>query len=359
MIMWQRPFIYFFKFVLIALIGVLFEGCGGSDGGGPMGVKPPSMGKIYQVNTLVSPETYNSSVLDTFDFRFGRAYPLLPQPEPFFDLRYYEINELDQQPILRRLKCFLVLADMSLEDELADMVRKDFRDSEDFTESGVKIGRNKWAQDQVIIYIYGPDQASLIEEINRSYLSVSNQIEEYYQNMIQSTVFVQGQNTSVQDSIRQKFGINMEIPADFVTALATDSLIWLRQEIPDISRSILVSRFAYTDPDQFQEPGIIRMRDQIGRYVSSTIEGTYMKVNNVDLPTFVHRTDKLEGAFAAKAEGIWEIEGDFLGGPFVSYAILDEDNQEVVYIDGFVYSPEKKKKMSMIYLDYILRQSRL
>lgn len=357
--MWQRPFIYFFKFVLIALIGVLLGGCGGSDGGGPMGVKPPSMGKIYQVNTLVSPETYNSSVLDTFDFRFGRAYPLLPQPEPFFDLRYYEISELDQQPILRRLKCFLVLADMSLEDELADMVRKDFRDSEDFTESGVKIGRNKWAQDQVIIYIYGPDQASLIEEINRSYLSVSNQIEEYYQNMIQSTVFVQGQNTSVQDSIRQKFGINMEIPADFVTALATDSLIWLRQEIPDISRSILVSRFAYTDPDQFQEPGIIRMRDQMGRYVSSTIEGTYMKVNNVDLPTFVHRTDKLEGAFAAKAEGIWEIEGDFLGGPFVSYAILDEDNQEVVYIDGFVYSPEKKKKMSMIYLDYILRQSRL
>src|SRR5690625_7716207 len=87
------------------------------------------------------------------------------------------------------------------------------------------------------------------------------------------------------------------------------------------------------------------MRDRMGRYISSTIEGTYMKVNNVDLPTFVHRTDQLEGAFAAKAEGIWEIEGDFLGGPFVSYAILDEDNQEVVYIDGFVYSPEKKKKM--------------
>lgn len=324
-----------------------------------MRVKPPSMGKIFQINTLVSPETYNSSVLDTFDFRFGRAYPILPQPEPYFDLRYYEVNELDQQPLLRRLKCFLVLADMSLEDELADMVRNDFRESVDFSEAGVKIGRNKWAQDQVIVYIYGPDKTSLIDEINRSFLSVSSRIEDFYQNMIKSTVFVQGQNTSVQDSIRQKFGVDMEIPADFVSALESDSLVWLRQEIPDISRSIMISRFPYTDPAQFEEQGMIRMRDRMGRYVSSTIEGTYMKVNNVDLPTFVHQTDEIEGLFAMKAEGIWEIEGDFLGGSFVSYAILDEDKQEIVYVDGFVYSPEKKKKLSMVYLDYILRQTRI
>src|SRR5690625_2926712 len=90
MIMWQRPSISVLKFILIALTGVFLGSCGESGGGGPMGVKPPSMGKIYQVNTLVSPETYNSSVLDTFDFRFGRAYPLLPQPEPFFDLRSEE-----------------------------------------------------------------------------------------------------------------------------------------------------------------------------------------------------------------------------------------------------------------------------
>src|SRR5690625_6129745 len=97
--------------------------------------------------------------------------------------------------------------------------------------------------------------------------------------MIQSTVFVQGQNTSVQDTIRQKFGIDMEIPADFVTALETDSLIWLRQEIPDISRSILVSRFAYTDPDQFQEPGIIRMRDRMGDRKSTRLNSSHVAIS--------------------------------------------------------------------------------
>lgn len=357
--MWQRPSLYILPFILIFLSGMIMTGCGGSGENNPMRVKPPSMGKIFQINTLVSPETYNSSALDTFDFRFGRAYPILPQPEPYFDLRYYEINELDQQPLLRRLKCFLVLADMSLDDELADMVRKDFRESVDFSESGVKIGRNKWAQDQIIVYIFAPDQASLIKEINRSYLTISERIEDSYEYMIKSTVFVQGENTAIQDSIREKFGVDMKIPADFVSALETDSLLWLRQEITDISRSIMISRFPYTDPAQFEESGMIRMRDRMGRYVSSTIEGTYMKVNNVDLPTFVFQTDELEGLYAVKAEGIWEIEGDFLGGPFVSYAILDENRQEVIYVDGFVYSPEKKKKISMVYLDYILRQTRI
>lgn len=100
------------------------------------------------------------------------------------------------------------------------------------------------------------------------------------------------------------------------------------------------------------------MRDEMGEYISSTVAGSYMRVNSTDLPVFT-RTTEIDGRYAVRAVGIWEIVGDFMGGAFVTYAILDEENQEVVVLDGFVYSPEEQKKLSMIYLDYILRQTKL
>ncbi len=342
----------------VVMAFILLAGCG--QGSGDLGgrAKPSSMGKIYQINTLISPEIYNSDAIDTFDYRYARAYPILPQPEPYFELRFYETRDLDEQPLLRNLKCFLILADMSIDDDLTRMVRSDFRESIDFRESGVKIGQNKWASDQLIVYIYAPDKASLIKEINRSYQVVSDRIARFYEGMIQATVYVQGSNKNIRDTTSQKFDVEVNLPADYILALEADSLLWMRQEIPKISRSILVSRFPYRSESQFTKEGIIRMRNELGEYISSTIPGTYMRVNSIDLPVFTQSTE-IDGRYAMRAVGIWEIVGDFMGGAFVSYAVLDDVNDEIVFLDGFVYSPEEKKKMSMIYLDYILRQTKI
>lgn len=37
------------------------------------------------------------------------------------------------------------------------------------------------------------------------------------------------------------------------------------------------------------------------------------------------------------------MEGDMMGGPFVSHAHLDEKNQRVVVAETFVYAPGTKK----------------
>lgn len=346
------------RYFILALIGFIGVSCGSNDQGVTSQIKPPSIGKIYQVNVLSDEETIASSVMDTLDFRLGQAFPILPQPEAYFELRPYTAEELNGQPILRELKCFLVLANMSHENALTRMVEKDFRGRLDKNETGVKIGRDKWAKDQLIIYIYGPNDVALENEINRSYATLTKEIEKFYQDMIRSTVYVQGNNRAVTDSIAEIFGISLPIPADYTTALVTDSVMWLRQEIPDISRSIMIYKRPYTDANNFSREGIKKMRNRIGYYVSSTIPETYMQINDVDLPLYIQKTE-LDEKYTVQAKGIWEIVGDFMGGSFVSYAILNEEKNEIIFLDGFVYSPEKPKKLSMIYLDYILRQVKI
>lgn len=343
---------------IILLLGLCTLSCNSNQDPYTSQIKPPAIGKIYQINVLSDEETLASPILDSVDFNYGQAFPILPQPEPFFELRQYSVEDLDAQPILRELKCFLLLADFSQETNMTRMVEKDFRGQLDKTKAGVKIGKDKWAKDQLIVYIYAPNREALINEIERSYTTISKEIEKFYQSMIRSTVFVQGNNRAITDSIQQIFGIDMAIPADYTTALVTDSVMWLRQEIPDISRSILIFKRPYKDPKDFSREGIKALRNRVGEYISSSLPGTYMRINDIDLPLYINKLE-IDGKYAVQARGIWEIVGDFMGGSFVSYAILDDVNQEIIFVDGFVYSPEKTKKLSMLYLDYILRQVKL
>jgi hypothetical protein len=47
--------------------------------------------------------------------------------------------------------------------------------------------------------------------------------------------------------------------------------------------------------------------------------------------------------------GLWKVEGDLMGGPFVCFAHIDEENNRIVVTDGYVYAPEKPEKRNLIW----------
>ena len=118
--------------------------------------------------------------------------------------------------------------------------------------------------------------------------------------------------------------------------------------------NILIHKIPYRSQDQFKKEHIIALRDTLGKYnVSSSLEGTYMRTNTVDLPIYTQSV-KLGGAYTIETRGIWEMEGDFLAGPFVSYLILNEEKTELIYIDAFVLAPGERKRNPMLYLEHIV-----
>jgi hypothetical protein len=50
------------------------------------------------------------------------------------------------------------------------------------------------------------------------------------------------------------------------------------------------------------------------------------------------------GKYCGELRGLWEMQGDMMGGPFVSHARLDEKNNRVVVVEGFVFAPETNKR---------------
>ena len=56
----------------------------------------------------------------------------------------------------------------------------------------------------------------------------------------------------------------------------------------------------------------------------------------------------------AELRGFWDVENDFMGGPFVSYSTLDEATGRVLTIDGYVYSPKLDKRNFMREVEHLV-----
>ena len=56
-----------------------------------------------------------------------------------------------------------------------------------------------------------------------------------------------------------------------------------------------------------------------------------------------------------ETRGTWEVQGDFMGGPFINYLVKDSINNRTLYIEGFVFSPSQRKRDNIIELESIIK----
>lgn len=321
---------------------------------------PTALGKINQLNIIADQDIWDGPVGDTIRYYYSSAYPILPQPEPVYDLRHYTPRDLLTEPLRKELKNYILVANLGNEDSpTAKMIAKDLgnekiqRAKNDPTYDS-SIGRNKWASDQLLVYQFAFSNERLAENIKKNFLGVSKKLKEADLAQLDANVYQSGQDKELEAQVREKFGVNIRIPADYSLATSDEEVMWIRKDTRKANLNVMIKKVKYTDKKQLTKDGLKAIRDSLGsKYISSEIPGTYMRVNDVDLPLITTAT-QLNGKYAIQANGIWEIVNDFMGGAFVSYLILDEQKNELVFVDGFVHAPGEEKRNLIQYLDHII-----
>jgi hypothetical protein len=347
----------------ILFVLLLLSGCA-AEGVERFQEVPIAFGRVNHIAVICDKEIWEGPIGDSLRFYYQAAYPILPQPEPIFDLRHVTIDDLRKEPVIRELRSFLVVADLDDETSATTrMIREDIgaeklRSVREDNGMGNSIVRNKWAKNQTLIYIYGFNEEKLVDNIVQSAGAVIKSINQRDSEMVEATTYFSGEDETIEAEVRSKMDVSMRIPEEFIIALNEEGVMWLRRETDDISSNILLRRVPYTDPSQLSRENIKAIRDSIGRkYVSSSLPGTYMRINDVDLPYFVEVTS-LNGDYALEARGIWDIVNDFMGGSFVSYLVHDPAKQHLLFMDGFVHAPGRSKRELMQQLEFILRTAK-
>jgi hypothetical protein len=237
---------------------------------------------------------------------------------------------------------------MMVKEDLGDEIIRKYRENPNqFSTAGM----DKWARGQLIVYIMGDGQEDLAKNITRAFPRVSHRIREHDNPQLDAQTYMNGSSTELSRLIVKEFGIKLKIPGDFELAVNDDNFLWIRRDNREVTSSIVIKTFPYKDKLQMQLDGLIDMRERIGGLIEGTTAGSVMHTNNMDLPVYTYPKD-IAGRYAIESRGIWEMTGDYLGGPFINFAIIDGDR--IIVIDAFVYAPGKDKRDYIQQLELVI-----
>ncbi|MCB0582774.1 MAG: DUF4837 family protein [Phaeodactylibacter sp.] len=322
---------------------------------------PTAFGNLNEIVVVMDADMWDGAVGDTLRYYYSAAYPLLPQPEPIFDLRHFTPVELNQDPLRKELRTYLVVGNLSDRDSPAtkmiinDIGEEKARKAKEDKDYNSAIGRDKWAKGQLLIYEFGYSEDELIAILKENFPAVRKRVNQHDSRKVDAYVYLNGENKRLEEEVREDINVSMRIPSDYFLALNDDNIIWVRRETDETSSNIILKKIPYTDRSQLSKDNIIAIRDSIGRqYISSTLPGTYMQTNDVDLPVLTDVT-KINGYYTLEARGIWEIVDDYMGGAFMSCLILNPNSNELLFVDGFLHAPGEDKRDIMQYIEHIIR----
>ncbi len=284
---------------------------------------PASSGNINNISVVTNDELWEGAVGEVIRENFGRPIYGLPQIEPIFSLSHIPS------------KVFSGFATKS-----RTILKIDVSENE-----GVFNFKNTYASPQRIIQITANSPDKIIEIINENLNSIYSTM---YFNEIQEKQRRISKNLNKTQAIKKNTGVSLKFPSAYRVAKADTNFVWIRRDIETGSVNLFIQR----QKNQTKQ-SIIEKRDSISKiYIPGPVENTYMSTDLIYTPN----TQKINvgGKQVFETRGLWEIEGQFMAGPFLNFQIKLGDD-DFIMLDGFVYSPGSTKREYIFELEAIMR----
>ena len=324
-------------------------------------MKPAAMSIMNDIVVVSDEEDWNTMIGDTFQYYFASAFPIMPQPEPFFDLRHFSVEQLNAEPLRKQLRTYVVLVNLDdSESATTKMVRKDLGEDRFLKnrKDGLlksSVGKDKWARNQIVIYLMGRSEDELVKNIKESFSAVAKRINIHDEDQLKAKIYSSNVNLGLSKEIKEKYGIDLSLPADYKTVMSKDNFTWFRKDTKDATLNLIIKKIAYQDPKDLTTENILSLATDFGLNVDPTNENNNLLINDEDLPIMEY-TRKIDDNYTLEVRGIWEMSEDFVGGPFVSYLIHNEKEGTLLNAFTFVFAPGKEKRDLVQQLDYLVKQ---
>ena len=322
---------------LISLLGmafmalVLFSCEGNGKKGGKSLFTPVSSGRPYEMLVVIDKAMWERpagralfDVLDT-------DVPGLPQSE-----RSFRISNVGPEHFTRGFRIFRNIIDVDIQPI--------------YTQPKLKYSRDSYSTPQMIMTIQAPDEASFADFVTKNRQVIVDFFTKAEMNR-QINLLRKEHSEVVSAKVGSMFGCDVWVPTDMERYKQGEDFLWASNDRngSNVSMNFVIYSYPYTDKNTFTKDFFVQKRDSVmkinipgskeGQYIAT--DAKYVDVKNISV----------RGEYALEARGLWYMENDMMGGPFVSHARVDRPNGRVVVVEGFVYAPEKKKRDLMRQLE--------
>lgn len=226
------------------------------------------------------------------------------------------------------------------------------------SEVTVQLGR--WARTQVIVTLHAADNAAFAALVGERGEDVLARFNDAEISRAQALLRRSHSGLAAREARRQ-FAADLFMPADINAIRRGHDFFWASAEGAH-ENTLNVCMYAFTLPDGavMDAARFAEKRDSVMRLniLGEPFGGRqpYMSTVKARLGA---RAVRLGGADALEVRGLWQMEYDAMGGPFVAYAVADTARRRVVVAEGFVYAPDHAKRPLIRQLEAGLKTLRI
>ena len=301
---------------------------------------------------------YTEPVTTTYDLVeaiMSADMPCMPQVEPYFRLTQVSTAQFDDMFKPTRNILFVDI------------------NPQKYTQLKTKVSNDYWSTPQAICRIQTPSQ----EEFVTYWLEHGEETRDWFvnQEIKRQVKFYRASTNKEARAILQQQGYDMLIPEDYIVIMDTVlggattfslrnpitvapevRLLWCCNNKGTMRRDLVVYTYPYTDENTFTLNYLNAKRDAIlSRVVSASVEGSYMGTEYKVFPPQMRAITVQEDEYATEIRGLWKIlDGEAMGGPYLSHTRLDQVNGRVVTAEAFIYAAGQKKRNALRQAEAIL-----
>ena len=297
---------------------VLLQGCSGGAY-----LLPSAIGSPYEV-LVVADEAIlkgeaGQSIRDVLNF----PIPRLPQNEPYFSISQTPSDKFND--LLKPVRNIV-------------MVEVD----QEIKSPQLSYSKDVWANGQVVLRIKAPDKIQLKESIDQNKWRIIHFLNKAERER-QIAWLKKNTDQVANDRLYEQMNVLLTLPDDLGKIKQGDNFFWTSNGAYKRRTDYVVYAVPYNSVSQLDPEHLIVLRDSVMKAnIPGGPEGSYMTTHKKVLPP-IARIVNLNNAYCVEMRGLWEMEGDIMGGPYISLSQVDELNQRLITAEAFVYAPEMEK----------------
>lgn len=205
-------------------------------------------------------------------------------------------------------------------------------------EPALLMQRNVYAQPQVVLYLYAPDNAAIVQCVEKNRAAILSMLNEN-EFARERKLLAKHHSGVVMTQAKKQFGVSMQAPRDIDDLKTGKDFLWASASKQEFRLNVCL--YALPMQDMTTER-FVQLRDSVMKLnIPGGRDDQWMET---DPRTVVAEQVAFEGKSVPVVRGLWDMRNDAMGGPFVCYLHTDTLRNRLLVAEGFVFAPEEKKR---------------
>lgn len=317
---------------------------------------PVARGGVGEIILVMDSTKWRGDVGEALRNIFRAPIPGLPQDEPMYTLRY--VNPFALNDVLRNSKNLIFVTTMEGKSQADRKLRSYFT-----KESMERINNNpelfmytkqdEFAKGQEILHLFGQNTESLITNIKEHPAQIRTFFDEAERKRLSKKLFTKPEK-GIQNALKEDHGFSIQVPNGYKVAKTKEDFVWLRQLTRETDKNIFIAYRDYNAEGLFSKDSILNLREDLAKNYIFDSEKPDLYMTTQRIAPVDTAVINLNGKYTVETRGLWKLNDNSLGGPFVSYTFVDEKLNRLYYLEGFVASPGNDKREFIKEIELIL-----